>query len=163
MNLVGNSVAQVYLGEFARTNMQNPDKLPGLFWKTVIGQLSIGLPVILLIAVPAPWLFSIIFGGSWIEAGLYTQVLSPMFLLQFVSSPIGGTLDVLERQDLHLLRETTRLVLVIIAVSLAGLLEKGPLTAIALLGVAGSISYLFGLMLAWYAIMKRGIPNETEA
>jgi hypothetical protein len=74
-----------------------------------------------------------------------------MFFLQFVSGPVGGTLDVLERQDLHLLREIVRLVLLSGAISLAAALDRGPLAAVVFLG---SLSYALGAMLAWYAVMK---------
>ena len=67
----------------------------------------------------------------------------------------GGGLDVLERQDLHLLREIARVVLMSGAVSLAWGLGEGPLVAVVLLGVAGSASYAFGAVLAWYGLVQR--------
>lgn len=153
-HLVGSSVAQVYLGESARMAQDSPEKLSYLFWRTLKGQLVIGLPLIVLLALPAPWTFPLVFGKDWTEAGLYVQVLSPMFLLAFVSSPLGVTLDVLERQDLHILREITKVFLVSGAMLLSKAIDNQPLTAITLLGIASSIAYIFNLGLAWYAIKK---------
>jgi O-antigen/teichoic acid export membrane protein len=161
-HLVGSSVAQVYLGESARMAQDSPEKLSRLFWRTLKGQLVIGLPLILLLALPAPWTFPLVFGKDWTEAGLYVQVLSPMFLLAFVSSPLGVTLDVLERQDLHILREITKVFLVIGAMLLSKTIDNEPLTAISLLGIASSIAYIFNLVLVWYAIKKWSLFNAKK-
>ncbi|HBB35147.1 MAG TPA: polysaccharide biosynthesis protein [Cyanobacteria bacterium UBA8803] len=160
-SLVGYSVAQVYLAESARLARDSPEKLLGLFWKTAKGQLLIGLLLIVPLALPAPWTFPLIFGKNWKEAGLYVQVLSPMFLLAFISSPLGGALDVLERQDLHLLREITKIFLVIGAMSLVNANDGKPLIAIIFMGIALSIVFILNLGLVWYSI-KKGCFSKTN-
>ena len=153
--VLGNAVGYVYDGEFAYAASHSDERLSPLFWRTVKVMSSVGLLVVVLVTLPAPWSFPIVFGREWGEAGVYVQVLSLMFLARFVSTPIAGTLDVLERQDLHLLREIARVVLMSGAVSLAWGLGEGPLVAVVLLGVAGSASYAFGAVLAWYGLVQR--------
>jgi O-antigen/teichoic acid export membrane protein len=155
MTLLGKAVAQVYLGEFARAALHSDEQLSPLFWRTAKGLSIVGLLFVVLVTLPAPWLFPLVFGSEWAESGVYVQVLSLMFLLQFVVSPISATFDVLERQDLHLLREIARLTLISGSVSLPWVLGEGPLVAVVSLGVAGSVSYVFGGALAWYAIIQR--------
>jgi O-antigen/teichoic acid export membrane protein len=52
----------------------------------------------------APDLFAIIFGKNWSEAGKYAQILTPMFFLQFISSPLSNMYLIAEKQknDLYL-------------------------------------------------------------
>jgi O-antigen/teichoic acid export membrane protein len=155
MTLLGKAVAQVYLGEFARAAIHSDEQLSPLFWRTTKGLSIVGLLFVVLVTLPAPWLFPLVFGSEWAQSGVYVQVLSLMFLLQFVVSPISATFDVLERQDLHFLREIARLTLTSGAVSLPWVLGEGALVAVVSLGVAGSVSYAFGGALAWYAIIQR--------
>jgi len=60
------------------------------------------LPMILL-SVLGKDIFTVFFGDTWSEAGLYAQMLSVSFLVQFISAPINSLFNVLERQKQGLL------------------------------------------------------------
>jgi len=161
--LISNSAAQVYMGESARLAKQAPFDLTRLFWQTIKIQTLFAVPIVLLIAVPAPYLFPLIFGGNWVNAGTYVQVSAIMLFMELVSNPVSPTLDVLERQDLGLIREILRATLMSGAVMLAVHLNQGPITAIFLLAIAGSTTYLLNLLLVWYSIFRYQnsyIPSE---
>ena len=117
-------------------------------WRQVV----IAISILVFLVLPAPYLFALLFGRDWAEAGWYVVALSPMFVSQFVACSLGVTLDVLERQDLHILREFIRITL--ISVAILGSISLGcrPLTTIVLFSIAYSLSYLFGIILASYAI-----------
>ncbi|MGZ4107872.1 MAG: lipopolysaccharide biosynthesis protein, partial [Tumebacillaceae bacterium] len=100
LSLIGNAVSQVYLAEAANMVNGNLAGLKRLFWKTVKSMFLLGLPLVGLIAWLAPSVFAVVFGNSWGESGVYLQFMAPMFLLQFVSIPLGTNLIVLERNDL---------------------------------------------------------------
>jgi len=153
MTLLGTSLAQVYMAESAKLAKQSPEGLPKLFWKTLKIQFIVAAPIILVLAIPAQMLFSIVFGEDWKPAGLYVQVLSIMLILRLVSNPLGSTVDILERQGLFLVRELLRTILMCGAVLLAAKLGMDAIAAIFLLSVAGCIAYSFGIFLSWYAIM----------
>jgi len=51
-----------------------------------------------------------VFGVAWRVSGVYVQILSVMFLLQFIVVPMSQTLNILERQDLQLLWDIIRLI-----------------------------------------------------
>jgi O-antigen/teichoic acid export membrane protein len=59
-----------------------------------------------MVAFIAPWVFMFVFGQQWTEAGAYLRILTPMYLLQFVSIPVSATLLVFERQKLQFLRDS---------------------------------------------------------
>lgn len=50
----------------------------------------------------APWLFGAIFGQEWVTAGLYAKIMTPMFLLQFISNPLANMFIVAEKQKYEL-------------------------------------------------------------
>ena len=59
-----------------------------------------------LFALIAPDLFEIVFGKNWRIAGEYAQILTPMFLLRFISNPLSNMFLIAEKQKLELLLQT---------------------------------------------------------
>lgn len=162
MLLVGSSMSQVYLAEAFRLAREDPLQLERLFLQTAKRLLLVGTLPILGLTLTAPWTFTVIFGSQWRDAGLYLMLLAPMLLVQFVSSQLSGTLDVLERQDLFLFASVARLALMVVAVVLASLLRLGDLAAIGLLGAMTLLGYVTYTALCWYALLKRRgeLPQE---
>ncbi|MCX7570125.1 oligosaccharide flippase family protein [Tumebacillus sp. DT12] len=169
LQVIGSSMAQVYLAEAAELvklpAAEREPKLRRLFWRTAKQMLMIGVPIAGAAAVLAPWCFGWIFGSEWREAGVYVQVLAVMFVLQFVTFPLGGNLFVFERQDLHLIREVCRLLLMAGAIWLAWHLGYEPLPAILVLSAAGVIGYLIHLWMSWRSMQyffKREIGGDRN-
>ena len=103
----------------------------------------------MLLAIP---LTGVIFGAEWDQLGLMVAILVPSYYLEFVVGATGGVLFVLERQDLHLLREVARFTLLGGAVPLAAVLGLSAIGAVVLLSVAGVLNYaLYGLV-SWRAM-----------
>ena len=48
--------------------------------------------------LPKP-LFVLFFGEEWREAGVYARILMPMFMLQFIVSPLSSMFLVAEQQS----------------------------------------------------------------
>jgi O-antigen/teichoic acid export membrane protein len=159
-SLVSAAVAQAYFAECVRIRRSTPHQLTSLFWGTVRTQFLVGTFVAAGVALPAPWLFGVFFGANWTESGWYVMILSLSLVPQFVASPLGSTLDAMERQDLHLVRELTRVVLISAAVGCAILLAEGPLVTLLLLSGALTVSYAFGFALALYALRHPGARDD---
>src|SRR5690606_33346643 len=51
----------------------------------------------------APDLFALVFGENWREAGVFAQILTPVFFLRFVTSPLSAMFMIAEKQKLDLL------------------------------------------------------------
>ena len=154
MILVAGSVGQVFFAEAARLVREDPRALTALFLRGTRSLARGGIVPSVLVMVAAPFLFGPLFGADWQEAGLYAALLAPMYFLALVTSPTGGTLDVLERQDLHLARELLRLGLVGSAVVAAAALHFPATTAVAVLGVAGCATYVLYGLISWWAIER---------
>jgi len=168
LNIVGQSISQVYISRAAPLARSSPARLMELFNKLFIRLLAVGILITVPIVFVAPKLFALVFGAEWGESGAYVPGLAPFFVAQFVSLPLGGTLDILERQSLFLIREAFRAVIILAAFLVMYLLELPPRKAMILLGLAGLIGYAFYQLSLWLAIKQhaQGIAlreNEPEA
>ena len=142
MSLIGTSVAQVYFGEASRLASVDQEKLRQLFYRTAKRLFLIGVIPIVTVSVGGPWIFGLVFGQDWLEAGKYIQVLGIMFLVQFIVVPLSQTLNILERQDWQLAWDLGRFLLVICAFMIANMLKLSGLQAIILYGFVITIAYV---------------------
>jgi O-antigen/teichoic acid export membrane protein len=156
MVLIGQSIAQVYFSELSRIARENPDQLLPMFRRTTLRLLLIGGAPIAVGGLLAPWLFAFIIGESWREAGVYTQITTIMFVVQFVAAPVSQSLNVLERQDLQLLWDGGRLVAVVATLVAAHALGASPRWALGLFGAISTLTYFWLLALVMIAIKKNG-------
>jgi len=154
MSLIGSAVANVYYSTLAEIARNEPEKLQPIFLRLTKRLLLIGIGPIVLAGIIGPWACQVAFGPQWREAGDFLRLLTPMLLAQFVASPLGGTLDVLERQDLHLIREIVRQALCIGALVVGKMLELDVWYAVLLFAVAGTIGNLFYIASTWYALRE---------
>ena len=90
VGVVAGAVGQVYFAEAARLVHDGVPGLRALFLKTTRSLALTAIGPFALGAVVSPFLFGIIFGQAWTEAGLYVAILAPMYFLQFVTWPTGG-------------------------------------------------------------------------
>lgn len=151
-SLVILSISQVFVAEAAEVARADPAGLRPLFRATFRRLARLGLPVMALIPLLALLLVGPVFGERWSDAGLYMALLTPLYLAQLVSSPFGGALDVLERQDLLLVRELVRAALLATAVVTAWLLGLPPVGAVILISLAGTLAYALYGAISWHAV-----------
>lgn len=146
--LVGQSVSQVYLGESASLLEKGPGELRRLFKRTAVRLGLVALGPALALVLFAPPLFSVVFGSSWNEAGVYVQLLVPMLLGRFVVTPLSHTLNILRKQSRQFVWNAFRLLLMVGLITAPAL--RGESARVAILGysLAMLISYA-----ALYVIM----------
>jgi len=97
LGLIGASVAQVFFQKATET-YNNGESLRPLVKKTMIQLAFIALPIFTVIIFFAPFLFGILFGAEWREAGRYAQLLSPWIFFSFITSPISQVPIIVNRQ-----------------------------------------------------------------
>jgi O-antigen/teichoic acid export membrane protein len=91
-------------------------------------------------------LFSILFGADWYEAGLYTQLLTPIYISIFLYRPISCLFDVLEKQKEDFFFNLAYLFLSLTTLVLGGLIGK-PILSVCLFSV--STTLLVVTKIAW--------------
>jgi hypothetical protein len=94
---------------------------------------------------------------------VYLQLLAPMYLIQFVSLPIGCNLIVMERNGLHLIREIVRSMLILSAMYVAKTLGSEATTAIVFFSIAGTLGYLVHIFFSWLAMQGHKNHSVKEA
>jgi O-antigen/teichoic acid export membrane protein len=98
--LIGNSFSQAFFPRAAEAT------LAGTLGHSVEAALEYLIKMsmfpCLLLTLIGKALFVVVFGEQWAEAGVFSQILSPMLFMWFISSPLNTVLVVLEQQDFEL-------------------------------------------------------------
>ena len=164
MQLVGQAVSQVYLGEGAELAQRDPALLSAMFKKTALTLASLALAIAIPIVLIAPWAFQTVFGDAWRQAGVYSQVLAGMFLLQLVANPLSHTLMMLERQDLQAFWDALRLGIVVGGMVVVRALGGSSYQMVAYYAFAMFISYgvLVSMCLQQLAVKTRQHQRDVE-
>jgi Membrane protein involved in the export of O-antigen and teichoic acid len=152
------AVEQVFFAEAARLAREQPASIRGLYVRTTRGLALAAILPFALLALAAPTFTPLVFGEAWAQAGLYVAILAPMCYLQIITAPTGGTLDVLERQDLHLTRELLRLVFLGGAALVAAVFGLRPVETVVVLSIAGGLTYSVYGLTSWRAIAALRAP-----
>lgn len=147
MDLLGQSVAQVYYAEIAKYGKEKPKQIYMLSVSIIKKMFWIGLlPVILLIAL-GPWIFKTVFGNDWVDAGIFARYFSSIILFRFISSPLSNIFNLFEKQGLQLTLNIVRVLIVAIVFIISSLLVFTIYNTILLYGIILSIYSLFGIYL----------------
>jgi O-antigen/teichoic acid export membrane protein len=152
LSLVSGAVGQVFLADAARLAGERL-AVRSLFVRTTRTLLLVGVGPAVLLMVLAPVLAGPVLGQDWELAGAFVAILTPMYLAAFVATATGDALYVVERQDLQLVREVLRLVLLGGAVPLAATVGLTTVGAAALLSVAGCLNYVLYGLISYRAIV----------
>lgn len=141
ITLIGQSVAQVYLSELARTRRERTERQVRLFWVATRRLAVVGVAgAVPLLAFGAP-LFRLIFGDQWRTSGSMAQALAVSLAAQLVASTLSQTLIVFERNVLQLLWDSGRLIVTAGAVVLCSVAGLGLLPCIWALSIVSAIAY----------------------
>lgn len=153
LNVISEAVSQVFLSQAAELRWRSMSALRKRTRDVSLILMALGAIIVVPIAIVGPWVFGLVFGDKWYEAGVYVRALAPMLWAQFSFSPLGAILDILERQDLHAIRETVRMLL--LGGALTFLVSYGNTDAaqiVQIFGIMGALSYVFGGALVWLAL-----------
>ncbi len=97
MSLIGTSISQVFYQRASEAKFEGTlaQMVKNVFRLLVV----IGMFPILTLTVVGNDIFSVIFGNTWAEAGVYAQILSIWVFVWFVSSPLSTLWIVHENQE----------------------------------------------------------------
>lgn len=155
LNILIDSVSQVYFGEAARLPKDDSRSLRRFFFKLTGKLVLTGVIPVATICALAPWFSAIVFGPSWENAGKYVQILGLMFAVRFAVIPLQHTLNVLERQDLLLLWDCIRLVIVVGALLAGNLWGFSHIAAVGAYSLSMSATYILLWGIVLYSITSR--------
>tara|TARA_A100000171_G_scaffold48941_1_gene57139 strand:+ start:1678 stop:2781 length:1104 start_codon:yes stop_codon:yes gene_type:complete len=88
--VLGQAIGQVYF-QRAASSFSKGESFYSLFKVTLIQLCKIAVPLYILVMVSSYWLYPIVFGDQWQEAGLYATMMCLASGVAFVSSPLDRT------------------------------------------------------------------------
>jgi O-antigen/teichoic acid export membrane protein len=113
-----------------------------LFFKPLVRLSSAGF---MLFAAVAPSVFGFMFGLNWVEAGVYAQLMTPLFFTIFIFVPVLTLLVILERQKHEILFQAS-LFTVVLSGLVIGYFTSDARATIMVLSVGGALVYsVFGI------------------
>ena len=150
--LIGQAVAQVFLGEFSEAKRAGSSELQALFLRATRNLLLVGVVGAVVLVVLAPWAFSTFLGAQWHQSGVYAQALALSLAVQMVGNPLSQTIIVMGKNGYQLAWDILRLVLCAGAVVVASRLGFSATNAIWWLSIASAASYLVLWVLSFRAV-----------
>lgn len=91
-------------------------------------------------------LFIFVFGENWAEAGLYAKILTPMFFLQFIASPLSYILYITNSQKLNLIMQLGMFFFVLISFACGYIFQDTYLIIILMSGFTSMMYILYIIM-----------------
>jgi O-antigen/teichoic acid export membrane protein len=101
LSVMSNNVAKVFYQEACR-EYDKTGKFINSFKKTSIILFVLAIPMVFALYFIAPPAFEIAFGDGWSKAGVYVQILAPMFGIRLVVNTISYGLQVANKQSMEL-------------------------------------------------------------
>lgn len=162
ISLIAISVSQVFYSEIARIGRSNPNKIKSLSLKLSSKLALIGLAPLLVFVVLGPWLFTVVFGEHWYDAGVYARILAFVAYSHFIILPLGRVLEVIEKQNIGLVINIFRLVIIIIGFIIANLFKFTPMQTVVLYAIVTSLSYSTLLIVVQNVLSKESRLVEKK-
>jgi O-antigen/teichoic acid export membrane protein len=157
MGLIGNSIAQVFYAEAAKLGKDNPKNIKKL---TLVMTKKLALytivPLVLFIQL-APFLFTLIFGELWYEAGVYARLISIMIYFNFITAPIGRIPEIFNKQNYMLVLNTIRILTIIILFYVSNILNFTSYQVVGIYSAANSAIYFLLIVL-----VKKILDQESD-
>jgi len=157
VQMLGGAIAQVYL-PVARDAAAagHLDKLSLSIFGRLLG---VAMTPMIIVAIAAPELISIILGPQWVLAGEMLTWLTPSLLAVFVASPLSEIYSILERQTEKLVFNVALFLTRVASLGIGGLLGD-PILAVALYSVSGAV--FWALQSVWLLNLS-SVPSGTIA
>lgn len=150
MSLVGSSVGKAYFAEIAAIGPKKPHKIQKITRKITKKLFLVSIVPFFVLLLGGPWLFSILFGENWTQAGWFASALSISLLAQFVAGPIVNTLSVYRMEDYYLKLNLLRIGVLLFVFGTAYIYNFSAFNTILMYSIFLTIFYLF----VYWLIMK---------
>ena len=153
IGIFGRSVGDVFRQE-AIKQLNEKGNCRRIFLLTFKKLLLISLLPFLLFYFIAPELFNIVFGSNWIIAGEYAKILTPLFFLQFISSPLSNMFMIAQKQEYDLILQVYLLAVVCFSFYSGYYIFNSIEISLYIFTFFYSIKYIFELFLSYKFTIK---------
>lgn len=155
--LLGKSVLDVFYPKITREIARDRRKAAYLLQKATKVSALMTLVIFGPIALLSPWLFPVLFGEQWAQAGLLAQWVSLWMAGVVVSRPAVATYPALGLQKHLLALEVFGIALRTLALYVGAIAFTSPLLAVALFALASTMNLIILMILAFVRIAEDDI------
>ena len=148
LSLIGVSFGDVFRQK-ASKDLQHTGDCRHIFLVTFKKLFIIATIPFILFYFIAPSLFLFVFGPEWEMAGIYAQIMTPLFFLQFISSPLSNMFLIAQKQKLDLLIQIFSFIVMLLGMVIGYYLSKDVSTILYIFTFIYSIKYLIQLTLSY--------------
>ena len=148
MGIVSTNVSRLFMQE-AASEKAKTGCFRGSYKKTFIMLCAISIPLGLVLIMFSPPLFGFIFGSEWYEAGIYVQILTPMFMLRFIAGGLSGATMISGKQSIDLLVQIALVLSVSVSFIFAMFLKLNIDILLLMINVTTSTIYVMYIAFFW--------------
>lgn len=148
LSIIGVSFGDVFRQK-ASHDLQHTGDCKHIFLVTFKKLAMIAILPFILFYFIAPTLFLFVFGEKWEVSGTYAQIMTPMFFLQFISSPLSNMFLIAQKQKLDLLIQISSFIIMLTGMTVGYYISKDVSTILYIFTFIYSIKYLIQLTLSY--------------
>ncbi len=146
--LMGNAIGPVFLQKVSETDIEQPERVPGMVLDVYYKLFYFGLLPFCLLATFGDAMFRIVFSARWEEAGVYASYGAFAYLFRLTSSATAPVFAIRRRQHMFLLVIILASAVRVGGLALGALLFSNARLGILLMAVGGSlVMFLFDMYL----------------
>jgi lipopolysaccharide exporter len=140
--ILSGAIAQVFLQRASKARHEGGIDI--LVKSTYKQLLKLGIFPLLLITLVGNYLFTVILGPKWTDAGVYAQILSLWIFSMFISTPLFNLANVYERQEINLIINSIGFVTRAVSLLIGGIYHNVilGLALFAITGVLVEVGYM---------------------
>lgn len=150
--LFGSTAGQSYYGEIAKIGRKHPEKIYNITKKVTIKMLFVSIAPFFILLLTGPFIFQLVFGDEWRQAGLFASILVIYLVFQFISSPVVKALDIFEKQTVFLRLNLIRSVAIIITFLLASWFSLDVVQTLYIYSIGLGLHYLLTILTVFSVI-----------
>lgn len=122
--------------------------------KTMLLLGALSVPILLSMLLLGPWASGLVFGKGWERAGVYLQLLAPMYTFRFIGTAISGVFSICGKQRYLLIINVFLLAASVVSFLLARVFSLGVQEFLLLITLTKSLVYIG--MIASASMLSRG-------
>lgn len=154
ISLISNSFLEVYKGRASKEYLET-GKCIATFNYTLRFLFLLSIIPFVLLFFFAPFMFKTFFGSEWVVAGEYSRILTPMFFVRFIVSPLSYTIYIVQKQKIDFVAQ----VFILVAVLFSFFIMPDVSSCLALYSLSSFILYIMYLL---YCKKAAGSSKQLE-
>ncbi len=148
MGLLAESIRDVFRQK-ASVDFVKHGTCQNIFRKTLRKLVLLSIPPFVIILFFGPFLFTLVFGEHWRNAGVHAQMMAPMFLLRFITSPLSSTFYIAEKQKWDLILQAILFSAIMISLVTVASYTRNPEAAIFAYTAVYCLKYIIEFTLSY--------------